>query len=153
MPALRSSIFAAAAFAALLCALPAQAALLGPNLYVAGDPFTIEQALDDYAKQRAPQDPKYFKLLVVGNELLRLRSAQLTAELRQRLQKAREDGGQLYVCTKDLKANGLTPGDLPRGVRPVRGFAPEQGGENLASWEKSLPRAPDSKMRGICSGG
>jgi len=87
------------------------------------------------------------------SSLLRLQPAKASSELKQALQKARREGAQVYVCTKDLKANNLKPADLFQGVRAVRGMPPDQGSENLAAWEKSLPCAPDAKMRGICSGG
>ena len=126
------------------------ARLIGPNLFVAGDGFTLEQAVQDAASQRTEQDSKTYKLLVVGSELKRITGSGATRDVRDLLSKAAKAGAQVFVCVKDLKASGLRPADLLPGVRPVRGFQPE-GAEPLEGWEKKLPRAPDRKMLGICA--
>jgi intracellular sulfur oxidation DsrE/DsrF family protein len=124
--------------------------LIGPNLFIAGDGFTLEQAIADAQNQRTEQDPKTWKLLVVGDEVRRLTRQAATPEVRDLVRKAQQSGAYVFVCGKDLKALGLREPDLLPGVAAVRGFIPYDPAR-IEDWERKLPRAPDAKSMAICS--
>jgi len=143
-----------AALAVVLIAFAefAEARLIGQNLFIAGDGFTIERAISDADAQRTAQDSRSYKVLVLKTELARLVDSSATPGIRQLFLKARQDGAMFYACAKDLKALDLEPSDLLTGVRVVRGF-PSKNGDAVQEWEKKLPLAPDRKMRSICAAG
>lgn len=126
------------------------AAPLGPNLFIAGDGFTLEQAIGDAQAQRTPLDPPDYKILVIGSEAQRLVAARATPEVIRLVRKARESGASIFVCGKDLKALGLRPEDLLPGVVAVRGFIPYDS-SRIEDWERKLPRAPDRKTMSVCA--
>jgi len=111
---------------ALVLALGISSALAagprGQNLFIAGDGFTLDQAIADAQKERTPQDsPRW-----------------------------RKSGGTLFVCSKDLKALGLRPAAMLSGVVAVRGYLPYDASK-VEDWERKLPRAPDAKSVAVCS--
>lgn len=123
---------------------------LGPNLFIADNAFTIEQAVADAAAQRTPQDGPTWKLLVADREAARLIAAQATPATREALGKARASGATVYVCAKDLKALNVTPRDLVQGVHAVRGYLTADA--RVPDWERRLPWAPDRKALAVCGG-
>lgn len=122
----------------------------GPNLFIAGDGFTLEQAVSDAARQRTSQDAPQYDLLVLGKEIRRMRISNASSSVGDLIQQASRRGASVYVCVKDLEALGLTPTDLLPGIRAVRGYPPKIE-VSRQSWEENLPQAPDQKMRAICS--
>lgn len=128
----------------------AGAALLGPNLFIAGDGFTLEQAIADAAVQRTEQDPPSYKILVTGSEARRVVAAGAARDVIDLIRKARQSGASVFVCGKDLKALGLRPEDLLPGVFAVRGYIPYDSAR-IEDWERKLPRAPDRKSLAVCS--
>ena len=134
----------------LALGLALAAAPLGPNLFVAGDGFTLEQAIADAQAQRTEQDPPRYKILVTGDEVRRLEAAQATPDVTDLLAKARQSGASVFVCGKDLKALGLGPADLLPGVVAVRGYIPYDSSK-IEDWERRLPRAPDRKSLAVCA--
>jgi predicted peroxiredoxin len=135
---------------ALCVAAGAMSAPLGPNLYIAGDGFTIEQALGDATTQRTPLDAPTWKLLVTGDQAQRLIAGRVSADTLAVLRKAQASGARIFVCSKDLKALGVTPQDLVRGVIAVRGYIGSRASA-IAPWEWRLPRAPDRKSLSVCA--
>ena len=136
------------AFAFLTSA--ATAAPIGPNLFIADNAFTIEQAVADAAAQRTPQDGPTWKLLVADAEAARLIAARATPATIEAVRKARASGATVYVCAKDLKAINATPRDLIAGVHAVRGYLTADS--QVADWERRLPWAPDRKSLAVCGG-
>src|SRR6267378_2460720 len=123
--------------AALLLIASAYAAPLGPNLYIAGDGFTLEQALADARREGATA----YKILVTGAEAQRLIASRATPDTTGLLRQARAGGGRVFVCAKDVKAAGVTPRELLRGVIVVRGYVADA--TRLPDGERRTPRAPD----------
>ena len=121
-----------------------------PYLFIAGDGFTLEQAMSDARAQRAPQDPPTYKLLVLGSEIQRITASAASPSVRKLLQEATKRGASIFVCVKDLKTLGLKPKDLLPGVRPIGGY-PSKAEVSRDDWEKNFPQAPDQKMRALCS--
>ena len=123
---------------------------LGPNLFIADNAFTIEQAIADAAAQRTPDDGPTWKLLVADREAARLIAAQATPATLEALGRARASGATVYVCAKDLKALNVTPRDLVQGVHAVRGYLTADA--RVPDWERRLPWAPDRKALAVCGG-
>jgi len=151
----KASIAFGCAVATVIWLLPspspaARPRLFGPNLFIAGDGFTLEQAVADAAAQHTDQDLPGYKLLVVGSELPRVTRARATPDTSRLLDQVRRSSGVVYACARDVKAMGLGPADLLSGVRIVRGFDPD-GPRRVEGWEQKLPLAPDRKMRAICT--
>lgn len=136
------------AFAFLTSA--AAAAPMGPNLFIADNAFTIEQAVADAAAQRTPQDGPTWKLLVADSEAGRLIAARATAATIEAVRNARASGATVYVCAKDLKAINATPRDLIPGIHAVRGYLTADS--QVPDWERRLPWAPDRKSLAVCGG-
>ena len=128
----------------------AVAAPMGPNLFIADNAFTIEQAVADAAAQRTPQDGPTWKLLVADAEAARLIASGASASTLSAIQKARASGATVYVCAKDLKAINATPRDLIPGVHAVRGYLTADA--QVPDWERRLPWAPDRKALAVCGG-
>jgi hypothetical protein len=128
----------------------AMAAPIGPNLFIADNTFTIEQAVADAAAQRTPQDGPTWKLLVADREAARLIAARATPATIEAVRNARASGATVYVCAKDLKAINATPQDIIQGVRAVRGYLTADS--QVPEWERKLPWAPDRKALAVCGG-
>jgi hypothetical protein len=131
--------------AALALIASAHAAPLGPNLYIAGDGFTLEQALGDAEREGASA----YKVLVTGTEAPRLIASRASRDTMDVVRKVRADGGRIFICAKDLKAAGVTPRELMRGVVVVRGHVADA--TRLPDWERRSPRAPDRKSLAVCA--
>ncbi len=138
------------AVALLTFASVAAAAPFGPNLFIADDAFTIEQAVADAETQRTPQDPPTWKLLVADKQAARLLASSATPATTEIIRKARASGATVFVCAKDLKALNATPRDLIAGVHAVRGYLTADS--RVPDWERQLPWAPDRKSLAVCAG-
>ena len=136
------------AFSLLTLASAATAAPLGPNLFVADDAFTIEQAVAEAAAQRTPQDGPTWKLLVVDSQVRRLVSSSAMSETIDVVRRAQTSGARVYVCARDMKMYGVKQHDLLPGVRAVRGYL--KADSQVPDWERRLPWAPDRKSLAIC---
>jgi predicted peroxiredoxin len=130
-----------------LLATAAMAAPVGPNLFIAGDGFTIEQALGDAAAQRTAMDAPTYKVLVTGDQAQRVLASQASSDLRKLIHDARRHGARFYVCAKDLAALGVRPKDVLPGVRAVHGHLTSSS----SAWEHKVPPAPDRKALAVCS--
>jgi intracellular sulfur oxidation DsrE/DsrF family protein len=136
--------------APLVLSIAFAAAPVGQNLFIAGDGFTLEQAIADAQAQRTPLDRPNYKILVTGNEAQRLLAARATPDVVDLVRKAQASGGSVFVCGKDLKALGARPDDLLPGVVAVRGYIPYDS-SRIEDWERKLPRAPDRKSMAVCA--
>src|SRR6267142_5584159 len=126
------------------------AAPIGPNLFIADDAFTIEQAMADAAAQRTPQDGPTWKLLVVEHQVQRLLASSALSGTADLIRRAQSGGARVYVCARDLKALNATPRDVMQGVHVVRGYLAAE--EKVPDWERRLPWAPDRKALAVCAG-
>jgi len=122
----------------------------GQNLFIAGDGFTLDQAIADAQKERTPHDSPRYRILATGEEVRRLMGIGAAPDGHDLLVSARKSGGMFFVCSKDLKALGLRPGDMLPGVVAVRGYLPYDASK-IEDWERRLPRAPDAKSVAVCS--
>lgn len=140
-----------AGIALLAAAQAAGARMPGENLFIAGDGFSIEQAVADVAAQRTKGDPPA-RILVIGAETRRLKKADASYTLLDAIASTKRAGTVFYVCGKDMRAAGLLAKDLIPGVRAVRGWS--ETGEAQAGSEKTgeqYPLAPGRRMRSLCA--
>jgi|SRR3954463_15871051 hypothetical protein len=105
------------------------------NVVVAGKGASLEQAVDQ------PHAANY-RLLVLREELLRLRASPAEEEVRLLLKRARRDGAVVFVCERDLRAERLQRSDLVPGVVSVAA---------ASEWANGTPSAADLALRSLCS--
>jgi predicted peroxiredoxin len=106
-----------------------------PDLVIAGRGASLEQAV------AAPHAPTY-RLLVLRKELRRVRASRAEEEVRQLLERARQGGAVVFVCEKDLRAEGLQPADLLPGIVTL---------DASDVWVNGTPSKADLKLKSICS--
>lgn len=106
-----------------------------PGLVVAGRGVSIEEAL---AKPHAPN----FRLLVLREELLRLRGSPAAEDVRLLLKSARRDGAVVFVCERDLRSERLERSDLVPGVVSIAASS---------DWVNGTPTQADRALRSLCS--
>lgn len=146
----RKHAWAVGAIAALLTLL-CSARVTNSDLFVAGDGFSLEDALTDARTQRTDTDPPHYRVLVLGPEVKRLIRRGVSQRLIQRIRAATKSGAVFYVCQKDLTSLGLRTADLLPGVQAVRGFPATQSG---IGEESALQQSTgsDRRIMSICSG-
>ena len=105
-----------------------------PHLVVAGHGSSLEEAL---AQPHAPN----YRLLVLREQLLRLRASPAEEDVRLLLKRARRDGAVVFVCERDLRTERLERSDLVPGVVSVAS----------AVWENGAPTKADLALRSLCS--
>jgi predicted peroxiredoxin len=106
-----------------------------PGLVVAGRGVSLEEAL---AQPHAPN----FRLLVLREELLRLRGSPAGEDVRMLLKNARREGAVVFVCERDLRAEQLERTDLVPGVVAVAASS---------DWVNGTPTQADRALRSLCS--
>ena len=104
-------------------------------LVVAGHGASLEQAL---AQPHAPN----YRLLVLREELLRLRASPAEVDVRLLLKNARRDGAVVFVCERDLRAERLQRSDLVPGVVSIAA---------ASDWVNGAPSQADVALRQLCS--
>jgi hypothetical protein len=106
-----------------------------PSLLVAGRGASLEQAIDT-------QHARDYRLLVMREQVMRVRASRAEEEVRELLERARRDGAVVFVCERDLKAERVQPRDLLPGILTV---------DASRVWESGAPSAADLKLRSLCS--
>lgn len=135
---------------AVMLTFSCQARVANPNLFIAGDGFSLDEALSDARTQRTAVDSPNYQVLVVGPEVKKLLRAVATQRTIQQIRGARRSGAVFSVCQKDLTALGLQSADLLPGVQTVRGFSGSQDGTAEAGEQRLLPTYA-RRMKSICS--
>jgi intracellular sulfur oxidation DsrE/DsrF family protein len=123
----------------------------GGALYIAGDGFSLEQAVADGIRENGGKTE--FRVLVLGAEISKLGFHGATREVTSVIGEATRNLGRFYVCERDMKRQSFSPSDFLPGVEVVRGLtAKEAGVSGGANAEKSkAPLAPLPRMRRICA--
>ena len=106
-----------------------------PDLVIPGRGESLEQAV------AAPHAPTY-RLLVLRQELMRVRASRAEEEVRQLIERARHDGAVVFVCERDLRAARLQPRDLLPGIVTV---------DASDVWVNGTPSQADVRLKSICS--
>lgn len=105
------------------------------GLVVAGRGASLEEAL---AQPHAPN----YRLLVLREELLRLRASPAEEDVRLLLKRARREGAVVFVCERDLRAERLQRTDLVPGVVSIAA---------ATDWANGTPSRADVELRSLCS--
>ena len=105
------------------------------DLVVAGRGASLEEAV-------AQQHASNYRLLVLREELLRLRANRAEEEVRLLLKNARRDGAVVFVCERDLRAERLQRSDLVPGVVSIAA---------ATDWVNGAPSQSDVALRTLCS--
>lgn len=104
-------------------------------LVVAGHGASLEAAV---AKPHAPS----YRLLVLREELLRLRADPAQKDARLLLDNARRHGAVVFVCERDLRAEHLDRSDLVPGVVSIAA---------ASNWVHGAPSEADLALHQLCS--
>jgi hypothetical protein len=115
--------------------LTALAHAADPDLVIAGRGASLEQAV------AAPHAPTY-RLLVLREELLRVRASRAEEEARALIERARQGGAVVFVCEKDLRHERMQVADLLPGIVAV---------DSSDIWVSGTPSQADLKLKSICS--
>ncbi|WP_374263846.1 hypothetical protein [Zoogloea sp.] len=138
---------------AAIVASPLVAGVVGGG-YIAGDGFSLAQALADAKREHRAGSGDVFWLLVKGAEIQRLTSGADEAGLAADLAEVQRRGGVIFVCRQDLSAAQLTAGDLIPGVQVVRGWdAAESGVPGGEADGRDAPLAPLRSIDRLCAQG
>jgi len=105
------------------------------DLVVAGRGASLEDAV-------AQPHASNYRLLVLREELLRLRANRAEEEVRLLLKNARRDGAVVFVCERDLRAERLQRSDLVPGVVSIAA---------ATDWVNGAPSQSDVALRTLCS--
>lgn len=104
-------------------------------LVVAGRGASLEDAV-------AQPHAANFRLLVLREELLRLRANRAEEDVRLLLKNARREGAVVFVCERDLRAERLQRSDLVPGVVSIAA---------ATDWVNGAPSEADLALRQLCS--
>jgi intracellular sulfur oxidation DsrE/DsrF family protein len=115
--------------------LAALAHAADPDLVIVGRGASLEQAV------AAPHASTY-RLLLLRKELMRVRASRAEEEVRQLIERARQNGAVVFVCEKDLRRERLQPADLLPGIVTV---------DASDVWVSGTPSEADLKLKSICS--
>lgn len=105
------------------------------GLVVAGRGASLEEAL-------AQPHAANYRLLVLREELLRLRASPAEEDVRLLLKRARREGAVVFVCERDLRAERLQRSDLVPGVVSIAA---------ATEWGNGTPSRADVELRSLCS--
>jgi hypothetical protein len=104
-------------------------------LVVAGRGASLEDAV-------AQPHAANYRLLVLREELLRLRANRAEEDVRLLLKNARREGAVVFVCERDLRAERLQRSDLVPGVVSIAA---------ATDWVNGAPSEADLALRQLCS--
>lgn len=102
-------------------ALAARPASQG-EVYIAGDPFSLDEAISQALRENAYEDHRQFWVVAIGQEIPKLSRQKATNATRDSLRELYRRGGIVLVCEFDLPLIGVTKADLLPGIKPIRGF-------------------------------
>ena len=92
----------------------------GGALYIAGDGFSLEQAVSDGIREN--QGKTAFAVLVLNAEISKLGFHGATREVTNVVGQALNSRGSFYVCARDARRLNFSSSDFLPGVEIVRGF-------------------------------
>ncbi len=118
----------AAAFAALLLAASLHAQERpSAAVYIAGERFSLEQAIADAALENVgPDESAPFQIVAIGPEMRKLTVKGSKRNIRDAVERMERAGGSFYVCERDVKQARLGKKDLLPGVRIERGWTEKE---------------------------
>jgi intracellular sulfur oxidation DsrE/DsrF family protein len=145
---------------ALVCLLSAAAALAAaPNeggaVYIAGDGFSLEQAVADAKAGDDGVPASRFAVLAIGPEVGKLTYEGSGPDIRDIVRQAQIKGGTFYLCERDVVSARISGADLLPGVQVVRGWSDAEAGATddgqPPAVEDPYPLAPLRRITRICT--
>ena len=109
-------------------ALSATAAVVNGGGYVAGDGFTLSEALAQARQEHPPGSFRPFWLLALDGAVGALARRGAGPDMATAVADIQRRGGTVYVCEQDLRAAGLDSAELLPGVQAVRGWSDAESG-------------------------
>jgi len=89
----------------------------GP-LYIAGDRFSLEQAIADATLENlGPDGTSPFTVIAIGLESRKLTVKGTRPNVRDAVRRMQRSGGLFYVCERDVKQAGWARKDLLPGIQ------------------------------------
>jgi hypothetical protein len=119
----------------------------GYGLYIAGDGFSLEQAIDDGLREKSGDAG--FAVLVLGAEVSKLTIHGATSEVSDVILRGVKGGAFLNVCERDVKRMSISAQYFLPMVRVSRGFSASESGalDTAESGASGLLR----RLRALCS--
>ena len=111
------------------------------EVYLAGQAFTLEQALSQALAENPADSKRRFWVVVAGRDAL-LATADANVGVRDSIKRIQQRGGIIYVCRSDMQAHGIKSSDLIPGAAPVQGFGgppAESSSSPLTQSDRALP--------------
>lgn len=96
-------------------------------VYVAGQGFTLEQAISQALAENSGDASRRFWVVVSGHDVALTVKTGGDAGLLDAIRRIHERGGIIYVCQSDMLAQGIMASDLVTEVEPVQGFGAPSG--------------------------
>jgi hypothetical protein len=118
--------------------------------YVAGEGFTLEQAIGDARGEHGPDTQGQFWLLVKDGEIGKLSRAGSSAELSASLATLQQRGAVVYVCASELAAAQLRAADLLPGVQVSRGWSDAESGIDAGAAREKAELSPFRAVDRLC---
>lgn len=143
---------ALAVLAALLAAgaVHAQIRSQGGAVYIAGDRFSLEQAIADATLENVgPDGSTPFQIVAIGPESRKLTVKGTKRNVREAVRRIQGAGGTFYVCERDVKQAGFSQKDLLPGVRIERGWTQQEATQPAGGDTLSVPPAL-KRIRQLC---
>lgn len=122
----------------------------GGPVYIAGEGFSLEQAIADAARENAGADRARFAVVAIGAEVAKLTLRGASSDVRESVRRTQDAGGIFYLCERDVKAARLPRGDLLPRVRVARGWTKAETEANGSAAKALSPIA--RRIRRICTG-
>lgn len=117
------------------------------GVYVSGQGFTLEQAVDQALAESARRDNERFWIVVSGSEVGRVTKTGAGGEIVERIRKVRDLGGAVYVCQSDLARHAISEEELLEGVERISGYGTPAPGFPAAQAGSGLPSSvPQSRL-------
>lgn len=99
-------------------------------VYVAGQDFTLEQALSQALEENAAAAGRRYWVVVSGPDVASVVKNGADTRLLNAIKRIHEQGGIIYVCRSDMQAHGIAASDLVPEAAPVQGFGGPSGAES-----------------------
>ena len=121
--------------------------LVGYGLYIAGDGFSLEQAIEDGLREKSGDTG--FIILVLGAEIGKLGVRGASSEVGDLIQRGVRGGAVLQVCERDVKRLAFSAQDFLPMVEFIRGFSTSETGTPNPEDLETPPLL--RRIRSLCS--
>lgn len=126
---------------AALTAAQAEQIAATSALYIAGERFSLEQAIADATLESlGPDGASPFTVVAIGPESRKLTFKGTRPNVRDAVRRMQQSGGLFFVCERDVKQAGWARKDLLPGVQVERGLSDKELSDGSAGEAPSVRR-------------